>query len=109
MKRNCLECNNHTVRVKLLTYARRMHCDHCFATFEYTFMAKVMLWSLMAIPASLAVWVGFFTQNVWFFGALLLTLPFAIEYVYAKFCPLKLTGLKALRKKIKNENNSKVK
>jgi len=100
MKRECQECQEAAVKVKLLTFTNIMHCEKCFVQYEYTSFSKWLLAFSGAFIPVVAIYVGLFLQSWIVFGFILIAVPFIAEYVFAKYCPLKLVGIKALRKKL---------
>jgi len=101
MKRKCPECNEGSIKVKLLTLSNEMHCEKCFARFEYTSLSKWLLAFGGAFIPMLAIYAGLFFQSWVVFGFILIIVPFVAELIFAKYCPLKLVGIKALRKKLR--------
>lgn len=105
MKRECQECKEvAAVKVKLLTFTSIMHCEKCFAQYEYTSFSKSVLAFGGAFLPMVVIYVGFILKSWVVFGFILIVVPFITEYVFAKYCPLKLVGVKALRKRLRGEN-----
>lgn len=102
MNRKCPECKEGAIRVKLLTFSSTMHCEKCFAQFEYTSLSKWLLAFGGAFIPIVAIYIGLFLQSWLVFGFVLLIVPFIAELVFAKYCSLKLVGIKALRKKLRS-------
>ncbi|HOP22617.1 MAG TPA: hypothetical protein PK055_00625 [Gammaproteobacteria bacterium] len=103
MYRVCPECNKNNVKIKLLTYTSRMYCEECFSQYQYTKASKMILWIFSGFTTALAISLGLFTKSIIVFGCVLILFPFVFELIFAKFCPLKLVGLRGLRKKLKNK------
>lgn len=53
-----------------------------------------------ALVPSAAIYTGLLLQSWLVFGVILLIVPFFTELVFAKYCSLKLVGIRALRKKL---------
>jgi len=103
MKRKCPECNEGSIKVKLLTFSKEMHCEKCFARFEYTSLSKWQLTLGGAVIPMVAIYTGLFLQSWFVFGFILIIAPFVSELIFAKYFSLKLVGIKALRKKLRGQ------
>lgn len=104
MKRECPECKAIAVEVKLLTYTTVMHCGKCFAQYEYTSLSKWVIAFSIIFFSTVAFYAGFLSQSWVVFGTTLIIVPFIAELVFAKYCSLKLVGIKGLRKKLHGES-----
>jgi hypothetical protein len=105
MNRNCQKCGEKAVKVRMLSFSSRMHCEKCFFQYEYTSLTKWALALLGAFVPTLAIFLGLYFQSWIVFAVLLLVFPFAIEIVFAKYCPLKPVGPRALREKLRGERS----
>ncbi len=103
MKRECLECEEVAVKVKLLTFTNIMHCEKCFAQYEYTSLSKWVLAFGGAFIPVVAIYAGLYLQSWVMFGVILIVVPFIAELIFARHCSLKLVGVKALRKKLRGK------
>jgi hypothetical protein len=101
MKRECQECKEAAVKIKLLAFTNTMHCEKCFAQYEYTSFSKWALAFGGAFIPMVAIYAGLFMQSWIVFGFILIVIPFIAEYAFAKYCSLKLVGVKAIRKKLR--------
>jgi len=104
MKRECPECKAVAVKVKLLTFTNIMHCEKCFAQYEYTSLSKWVLSFGGAFIPVIAVYTGLYLKSWVVFGSILIGVPFIAEFIFAKYCSLKLVGIKALRKKLRGKS-----
>lgn len=101
MKRQCQECKEVAVRVKLLNFTNSMHCEKCFTQYEYASFFKLAFTFGGAFIPIVATYVGLYLQSWLVFGFILIVAPLIAEYVFAKYCSLKLVGVKAIRKKLR--------
>ena len=101
MNRKCTKCNEEAIKVRLLTFSSRMYCEKCFAQFEYTSLSKWILAFGGAFIPMVAVYTGLFLKNWLVFGFILIIVPFIAEFIFAKYCSLKLVGIKVLREKLR--------
>ena len=104
MMRMCQKCSEQAVKVRMLSFSNRMHCENCFFQYEYTSLSKWVLAFGGALIPSLAVYMGLFFQSWVVFGVLLLLAPFIAELFFAKYCSLKPVGVRALREKLRGKS-----
>lgn len=102
--RKCPKCSERAVKVKMLSFSSRMHCEKCFFQYEYTFLSKWILAFGGAFIPGLAIYMGLFLQSWVVFGALLLVVPFVAELLFAKYSSLKPVGVRALREKLRGKS-----
>ena len=95
MKRNCPECNEPAVKVRMLTFTSTMHCENCFHQYKYTTGSKLFLSFIFTFIPTTAVVLGLVFKSWVVFGLILILSPFAIEVVFAKYCSLKPVGLRS--------------
>lgn len=104
MKRKCPKCTEQAVKVKMLSFSKRMHCEKCFFQYEYTLLSKwVLAFGGASIP-SLAIYLGIVLKSWIVFGVLLLVAPFFAELTFARYCSLKPVGVRALRDKLRGKS-----
>lgn len=104
MMRVCPKCKEPAVKVKLLSFSSRMHCDTCFHQYQYTRFSKWTLRLILVFIPVLAALIGLGLMSILAFAIVLIGLPFLIEFIFAKYCPLEPVGLRALREKISNKS-----
>ena len=104
MMRKCPQCSEQSVKVRMLSFSNRMHCDKCFFQYEYTALSKWFLAFVGAFIPSIAVVLGLFTESWVVFGVVLILLPFLGEFVFAKYWTLKPVGLRAIRAKLSGKS-----
>lgn len=102
--RTCPKCNEQAVKVKILSFSSRMHCEKCFFQYEYTPLSKWVLAFGGAFIPSLAIYLGLAFQSLVVLCGILLVIPFIGELFFAKYCSLKPVGTKALRDKIRGKS-----
>lgn len=104
MMRKCPKCNEEALKVKMLSFSSRMHCEKCLFQYEYTSLSKwVLAFGCSFIP-SLAIYLGLRLQSWVAFGIILVVAPFVAELVFAKYCSLKPVGVRALREKLRGKS-----
>lgn len=104
MMRMCPKCGEKAVKVKMLSFSNRMHCEKCFFQYEYTSLSKWLLAFAGAFIPIIAIYAGLLLQSWVVFGILLLAAPFIGELVFAKYCSLKPVGARALREKLRGKS-----
>ncbi len=104
MMRKCPKCNEVSVKVRMLSFSNRMHCEKCFYQYEYTSLTKNLVTFAGALIPILAVILGLYVKSWIVFGVILVISPFAGDILFAKYCALKPVGVRALRAKIRGEN-----
>lgn len=102
--RTCPQCGEQAVKVRMLSFSNRMHCEKCFFQYEYTALSKWVLAFIGAFIPSLAMVLGLVTKSWVVFGIVLITVPFLGELLFAKYCALKPVGLRALRAKLRGKS-----
>ncbi len=87
----------------MLSFSSRMHCESCFFHYEYTSLSKYFLIFAGALTPSLAIYLGLLFESWAVFGVLVLLTPLIVELFFAKYCPLKPVGVRALREKVRGK------
>ena len=103
MMRKCPKCSEEAVKVKVLSFSSRMHCEKCFFSYEYTSLSKWVLAFGGAFIPTFAIVFGLYLQSWVVFGIVLILVPFLAELVFAKYCSLKPVGVRALREKLRGK------
>ena len=98
MKRICPECQNKTLPVNLLSFKKRVRCEHCNAQFmtTSTSMSMWIISFLGSIWFSLAITAGLLLQSWIIFIILLLIVPSIITMLHTIFGKLEFVGIKAM-------------
>lgn len=102
--RKCPQCGEQAVKVRMLSFSNRMHCEKCFFQYEYTSLSKWGLAFIGAFIPSLAIVLGLAVKSWVVFGIVLIVVPFLGELLFAKYCSLKPVGVRALRAKLRGKS-----
>lgn len=86
----------------MLIFHDSLQCVDCYSEYKYSRFFKFFEFIIISLSLWLAVFLGLLTESIFFFGLLLLVSPFAIDFVLARFLPLRKTGFKAMMEKIKD-------
>lgn len=103
MIRKCPQCGKQAVKVRMLSFSNRMHCEKCFFQYEYTSLSNWVLAFIGAIIPGLAIILGLASKSWVVFGIVLILMPFLSELLFAMYCALKPVGLRTLRAKLRGK------
>ena len=98
MKIICPECQNKALPLNLLSFKKRVRCEHCNAQFITTSrsMSKWIISFLGSIWFTLAITAGLLLQSWVIFIILLLIAPPIINMLHAIFGKLEFVGIKTM-------------
>lgn len=106
MNRQCTECGQMTLNVRVLSLTRPMHCDNCYAKYELSVASKRVLSFVTSFIPCLAIVLFFYFQSWEVLVAILIVTPFVSLFLMARFGTFQLAGVRGLWRQMREDRNS---